>query len=116
MRALVTGGAGFIGSNLTKFLLAQGHEVIVIDSLHSGRIKNLAQVFNHPSFAFHQMDNADQQGLELLFCTVDWVFHLAGLADCEPSIENPREYHEVNVTGNLTILECAKKANVKRFI
>ena len=116
MRALVTGGAGFIGSHLTELLLSQGHEVIVIDSLHSGRIKNLAQVFNHPAFAFHQMDIRDQQGLEPLFCTVDWVFHLAGLADIVPSIENPREYYEVNVTGTLNILECAKKANVKRFI
>lgn len=114
MKALVTGGAGFIGSHLTELLLKEGHEVIVVDNLYSGRLSNLKSVENHPGFAFHEMDIRMLDGA--LFEGVDWVFHLAGLADIVPSIENPRNYFEVNVDGTFNVLESAKKANVKRLI
>jgi UDP-glucose 4-epimerase len=116
MRTLVTGGAGFIGSHLTELLLAFGHEVIVVDNLYSGRLKNLAQISNHPFFSFHEVDIRSASKLEPLFEGIDWVFHLAGLADIVPSIENPREYYSVNVEGSFTVLECARKFHVKRFI
>jgi len=116
MRTLVTGGAGFIGSHLSELLLTLGHEVIVVDNLYSGRLKNLTSISNHPCFSFHEVDIRDQQKLGPLFEGVDWVFHLAGLADIVPSIENPRDYYSVNVEGTFTVLECARKCCVKRFI
>ena len=116
MRALITGGAGFIGSHLTEILISQGHEVIVVDNLNSGRLANLSRVQNHPAFSFHSIDIRDLKQLEPLFEDVEWVFHLAGLADIVPSIENPRAYFEVNVDGTFNVLECAKKARVKRVI
>jgi UDP-glucose 4-epimerase len=116
MRTLVTGGAGFIGSHLTELLLALGHEVVVVDNLHSGRSFNLARVQNHPAFSFHHVDIRDVHQLAPLFDAIEWVFHLAGLADIVPSIENPRAYFEVNVDGTFNVLECAKKASVKRLI
>src|SRR5262249_5365479 len=109
MRALVTGGAGFIGSHLTELLLSQGHEVIVVDNFYSRRLKNLAKVADHPFFSFHEADIRNQHKMESLFEGIEWVFHLAGLADIVPSIENPKAYYSVNVEGTFTILECARK-------
>ncbi|MCH9627863.1 MAG: UDP-glucose 4-epimerase [Chlamydiales bacterium] len=114
MRALVTGGAGFIGSHLTELLLEVGHEVRALDNLYSGRLRNLEAVKNHPGFSFHEMDIRELE--DSVFEGVDWVFHLAGLADIVPSIENPRDYFEVNVDGTFNVLECAKKRQVKRVI
>ncbi len=116
MRALVTGGAGFIGSHLAELLIAHGHEVIVVDNLNSGRLANLSRVHDHPAFSFHPIDIREFSMLEPLFEGVEWVFHLAGLADIVPSIENPRDYFEVNVDGTFNVLECAKRARVKRVI
>lgn len=116
MRALITGGAGFIGSHLTELLLAQGEEVLVIDNLSSGRMDNLTHIENHPGYSFHEIDIRDRFRLEPLFEGVDWVFHLAGLADIVPSIENPRAYFEVNVDGTFNVLEAARKYRCKRFI
>jgi UDP-glucose 4-epimerase len=116
MRTLVTGGAGFIGSHLTELLLSPGHEVIVLDNLNSGRLTNLDRVMNHPGFSFHHADIRSLNSIEPFFEEIDWVFHLAGLADIVPSIENPRAYFEVNVDGTFNVLECAKKHHVRRFI
>lgn len=109
MKALVTGGAGFIGSHLTDLLLNEGHEVVVLDNLKGGRLKNVPKGCH-----FHNVD-IRQINLFPYFEGIDWVFHLAALADIVPSIENPREYFEVNVQGTFNVLEAAKKANVKRF-
>lgn len=116
MKALVTGGAGFIGSHLTELLLSEGHEVVVIDNLAGGHLKNLRHIQNHPAFSFEQVDIRDQKAIEPFFQGIDWVFHLAALADIVPSIEQPQEYYEVNVQGTFNVLECAKRAQVKRFI
>ncbi|MCH9626117.1 MAG: UDP-glucose 4-epimerase [Chlamydiales bacterium] len=116
MRALVTGGAGFIGSHLTELLLASGHEVLVVDNLNSGRLQNLGSVHAHPGFSFHEVDICDKLALTPLFEGVEWVFHLAGLADIVPSIENPADYYKVNVEGTFNVLECARSAGVKRLI
>lgn len=112
MKAIVTGGAGFIGSHLTELLINEGHEVIVIDSLCSGRLSNLEGL----AVDFHQVDIRDQNALGSLFHGADWVFHLAGLADVVPSIENPRDYYETNVSGTFNVLEAARKAEVKGFV
>ncbi len=116
MKTIVTGGAGFIGSHLVDFLLEKEHNVIVIDNLSTGRLKNLEKSLNNPKVSFHNLDIRDKDKLIPLFKNVDWVFHLAALADIVPSIEKPRDYFETNVDGTFNVLEAAKKANIKRFI
>ncbi|WP_194847349.1 SDR family oxidoreductase [Candidatus Neptunochlamydia vexilliferae] len=106
-RVLITGGAGFIGSHLSELLLEEGHEVIALDNLASGRVTNLPK---HPNLTFVEADIRDVDAVRPHFEGVDWVFHLAALADIVPSIENPREYFEVNVDGTFNVLECAKGA------
>lgn len=116
MRALVTGGAGFIGSHLSERLLALGCEVVIVDNLSSGRLKNLDAFKNHPALSFHRVDIRNLEELKGCFSRIDWVFHLAGLADIVPSIEAPDLYFSVNVQGTLNVLECARAAKIKRFI
>ncbi len=116
MKAVVTGGAGFIGSHLTDLLLAKGHRVDVIDNLCSGWMKNLKEAGKNPLFRFFQADIRDRKALEGVFEGADWVFHLAALADIVPSIEKPRDYFETNVDGTFNVLEACKQAGVKRFL
>ena len=116
MKALVTGGAGFIGSHLCQRLLAGGVEVISVDNLICGRLKNLDEFKNHPNFNFVQADIRDRKPLLSAMEGVDWVFHLAGLADIVPSIENPSLYFDTNVNGTLHVLECAREIGVGRFL
>lgn len=115
-RIIVTGGAGFIGSHLTDLLLQKGHHVTVIDNLRGGWMKNLKMAESHPNFRFVQADIRDRAAIAPLFDGIDWVFHLAALADIVPSIEKPREYFETNVDGTFNVLEAAQKAGVKRFL
>ena len=115
MKALVTGAAGFIGSHLTETLLAQGHTVLALDNLTSGRLKNLQSNENNPALKFINSDIRDP-AIATWFGGVDWVFHLAGLADIVPSIEMPVEYYSTNVSGTFNVIECARKAGVKRFV
>lgn len=116
MKAIVTGGAGFIGSHLVELLLAEGHEVSVLDNLSRGRLSNLLEAKKRANFSFFEIDIRDAKKLDPLFDGVDWVFHLAGLADVIPSIDNPREYFEVNVQGTVHVLEASRRAKVSRFI
>lgn len=116
MKALVTGGAGFIGSHLAELLVARGHEVVIIDNLTSGRLENLKAITDNPRFKFANVDIRDYPSLVPLFEGVDWVFHLAGLADIVPSIEMPAQYYSTNVTGTFNVLECARQYGIKRFV
>ncbi len=116
MRTLVTGGAGFIGSHLAELLIARGHEVIVIDNLTSGRLSNLARLESSPHLRFVNGDIRDVPAMMPAFEGVDWVFHLAGLADIVPSIEMPAQYFSTNVTGTFNVLECARKSGARRFL
>jgi len=111
--ALVTGGAGFIGSHLTEALLARGHQVKVVDNLICGHLENLP---DHKDLTFINVDICDRNKLRSCFDGVDWVFHLAGLADIVPSIENPIAYFRSNVEGTLNVLEFAHAKDVKRFV
>lgn len=116
MKTLITGGAGFIGSHLAELLIEKGHDVLVVDNLLSGRLKNLQAISEHPRFKFAQADIRDAASLRPLFEGVDWVFHLAGLADIVPSIEMPAQYYSTNVTGTFNVLESARESGAKRVL
>src|SRR3989338_8278854 len=116
MKTLITGCAGFIGSHLAELLIEKGHEVIVVDNLLSGRPKNLQPVAGHAGFKFIQADIRNMASLQPLFEGVDWVFHLAGLADIVPSIEMPAQYYSTNVTGTFNVLESARESGAKRVL
>ena len=116
MKTLVTGGCGFIGSHLAEMLLELGHEVVILDNLACGRKENLNTFKSNPKLSFHQVDICDRSAIESYFHGVDWVFHLAGLADIVPSIEQPDSYFKVNVGGTLNVLQCARNSGVKRLV
>jgi UDP-glucose 4-epimerase len=115
-RTIVTGGAGFIGSHLVERLLKEGHEVIVLDNFSTGRPENLADFSDNPRLQVKQVDIAGQRTIQPFFKGVDWVFHLAALADIVPSIQQPVAYHKANVEGTVAVLEAARSAGVGRFI
>lgn len=116
MKILITGGCGFIGSHLTEMLLTLGHDVLVIDSLVCGRKENLSMFKSNPKLAFLQADICDRLTIAPCFNKIDWVFHLAGLADIVPSIDHPDAYFQANVTGTLNVLQCAHDHGIKRLI
>jgi UDP-glucose 4-epimerase len=115
-RAIVTGGAGFIGSHLVERLLAEGCEVVVLDNLSTGRLKNLSHVASDPRLSVEEVDVSDTRTIAPFFRGVDWVFHVAALADIVPSIQQPLVYHRSNVEGTVAVLEAARHAGVKRFL
>jgi UDP-glucose 4-epimerase len=115
-RAAVSGGAGFIGSHLVQRLLGDGQDVLVLDDFSTGRMENLAHVKEMDGLTVHQVDVSEHTELALLFDGIDWVFHLAALADIVPSVQRPLAYHQANVDGTMTVLEAARHAGVKRFI
>ena len=116
MKTLITGGAGFIGSHLADLLIASGHEVVVIDNLSNGRKSNIEHLLKKKNFIFHKLDITNMDDIEPIFVNVDWVFHLAGMADIVPSIESPKEYYDCNVTGTFNIVEASRKAGVKKIV
>jgi UDP-glucose 4-epimerase len=116
VKTLVTGGAGFIGSHVVERLLNDGNEVIVLDNLSTGRAQNLNCCRQSPRLRFHQADIADHKAIARFFEDIDWVFHLAALADIVPSINSPLDYHRANVDGTVSVVEAARKAGVQRFI
>jgi UDP-glucose 4-epimerase len=116
IRSLVTGGAGFIGSHLVERLLDDGHCVALLDNFSTGRPENLAHLRNHPRLKVHKVDIAEYEVIRPLFMGVDWVFHLAALADIVPSIQRPLEYHRSNVDGTAAALEASRVVGVKRFV
>lgn len=116
VKALVTGGAGFIGSHLVDCLLACGHEVIAIDNLICGSLANIEDAQRNPAFRFVNADITNAEQIASFFKGVDWVFHLAALADIVPSIQHPLPYHRANVDGTVNVLEIARAAGTKRFI
>lgn len=113
---LVTGGAGFIGSHLVERLLADGHRVAVIDNFINSQPSNLSMAANEPLLSVHRADVSRFEEIRPYFTGVDWVFHLAALADIVPSIQRPMLYNQANVDGTIKVLEAAREASVKRFI
>ncbi len=115
MISLVTGGAGFIGSNLVDQLVAKGHKVIVLDNFVTGRKLNLAH-HSKKKVKVIKVDISDKKPLDKYFKKVKFVFHLAGLADIVPSIENPEKYFKSNVMGTFNVIQAANKVKIKKFI
>jgi len=116
MKVLVTGGAGFIGSHLVERLLADGHAVTVVDNFSSGRVENLAHLQGHPALRVDRLDMTHHDEMKRLCEGIDWVFHLAALADIVPSIQRPLDYYQANVSGTASVVEAARLAGVKRFV
>ena len=113
MKCLVTGGAGFIGSNLVDKLIDSGHEVIVIDNLSTGKKENI-----NPNAKFYKKDITQMRRDSdfIMFKGVDVVFHTAALARVQPSIDDPVEFNKVNVDGTLQMLKASVDYGVKRFV
>src|SRR5437867_3180653 len=103
MRAIVTGGAGFIGSHMVDLLLERGAEVRIIDNLATGRLDNLAQHRGNPKCTLEELDICSLAADATVFRGVDYVFHFAGIGDIVPSIERPLEYMRANVDGTLAV-------------
>ncbi len=114
--ALVTGGAGFIGSNLSKRLLSEGANVVVVDDFSSGKRENLAFAENEDRFRLVEADIRDFPTLSRAMMGVDAVFHMAALASVPASVADPQKAHEVNVTGSLNVLRAAQENGVKRVV
>ena len=114
MKSIVTGGAGFIGSHLVDGLLDLGHEVVVLDNFSTGRKENLDHVKDKIKLVKCDLSNKGNWIKE--FKNVDWVFHLASLADIVPSIQNPESYFRSNVDATFYVLEAARHNNIKRFV
>ena len=116
MKAVVTGGAGFIGSHMVDLLVSNGYEVTVIDNLANGRLDNMEHHKGRVEFILADIGHYEVD-IDSYFEDTDYVFHFAALADIVPSINNPIKYHKANVDGTLRVLEAAKKSkNLKKFI
>jgi len=111
---LVTGGAGFIGSNIVAELLRRNHKVRVIDNLSSGRMENISGFMDEIEFV--DGDIRDFWTVEEAVKGVDYVLHQAALPSVIRSVRNPLTSNEVNITGTLNLLEAARKARVKKFV
>ena len=114
--ALVTGGAGFIGSHMVDHLLVRGYRVRVIDDLSGGRKQNLSQHSDDPCLDVEIRDIRTVKHDDPMFSDVKLVFHFAGIGDIVPSIMHPAEYMSTNVQGTVAMLEGARHAKVERFV
>lgn len=110
-KLLVTGGAGFIGSNLVDELVKLGHKPIVIDNLSLGK-----KEYINPKAKFHKLDIRDYKKIKPLFKNVDCVFHFAAQARIQPSIINPADSFDNNVLGTFNVLRAAKENKVKKVV
>jgi UDP-glucuronate 4-epimerase len=123
MRFLVTGGAGFIGSNLVDSMLQQGHEVVCLDNFDDYydpgiKKKNISNALSYSTYHLKEGDIRDKQVLKTIFSEnkIDMVIHLAARAGVLPSLQNPELYYDVNVMGTLNLLESMRNANVTKMI
>ena len=114
MKSIVTGGAGFIGSHLVDKLISLNHEVIVLDNFSTGRRDNLSHVKDKVKLI--ECELSKNENWEKEFNKVDWVFHVAGLADIVPSIQNPINYFKSNAIATLNVIDASKKNKVKRLV
>lgn len=116
MQILVSGGAGFIGSNMCDALLALHHKVICLDNFLTGKKSNLSEALNHPNFSLIEGDIRDMQTCELAVKDCDLVLHLAALGSVPRSINDPITTNDININGLLNMLTATKNAGIKRFV
>jgi UDP-glucose 4-epimerase len=114
VKAAVTGGAGFIGSNLVDHLLARGHDVTAFDNFSTGRREFLEQARQSPRFTLVEGDTLDRAALARAFAGADFVFHLAANADVRHGTEHPRKDLEQNTIATFNVLEAMRTAGVRR--
>ena len=115
IKSIVTGGAGFIGSNLVDRLIKDGHFVTVIDNLSTGRFNNISH-HSKKNIKFINLDISKSKKLRKIIKGNSYVYHLAGLADIVPSIENPEAYFNTNVKGTFNILNACRGLKIKKLI
>jgi len=115
-KILITGGAGFIGSNLVEHFLGKNHQVVVLDNFATGHRHNIAQHADNPNFTLIEGDIRNNEDCQKAVEGVDYVLHQAALGSVPRSIKDPQTSNEVNVTGFLNMLVAARDAGVKRFI
>jgi len=114
--AVVTGGAGFIGSHMVDLLLDRGFAVRVLDNFTGGHERNLSHQNGNPDLSVERGDIRDLETGSPLFDGARFVFHFAGIGDIVPSIERPVDYMDINVQGTVKVLECARAAGVKKLV
>jgi len=114
--AVVTGGAGFIGSHMVDRLLDEGFRVHVIDNLVGGRLENVALRKDDSNLVVETRDILDLAPDDTLFAGAEYVFHFAGIGDIVPSIDKPVDYLATNVIGTVKVLECARHARVRKLV
>ena len=114
-KAIVTGGAGFIGSHMVELLLDNDYEVIAIDNMSNGQLDNIEIFKDNPNYSFKNIDLSLSFNDDF-FENVDYVFHMAALADIVPSIEEPVKYHNSNVNSTINVLESCRKYSIKKII
>ena len=110
-KVIVTGGAGFIGSNLAELLLEEGYDVHIVDDLSAGKRENVPK-----NATLHEVSILDGSALDPIFQDAHYIFHLAANPRVQDSIDNPIPTNEANVTGTIQILEAAKRARVKKVV
>jgi len=116
MRALVTGGAGFIGAHLSEILLSRGHDVIAVDDLSSGDSANVAHLLANPDYAFVQGSILDRELMDGLVARVDTVFHLAAAVGVRLIMDRPLDGLRTNVNGTELVLDCAARHGARALI
>jgi UDP-glucose 4-epimerase len=116
--AVVTGGAGFIGSHMVDLLIEYGYRVHIIDNMTGGREANLAQHVGNSDVVLEQRDIRSFAGSDTFFKDAVYVVHFAGIGDLVPAIERPTKYFSVNVQGTVHMLECARASGgaLKKFV